>query len=73
MIRVMDGTGDSHIYWDKDDDKSIKNAKTKFKDFLKKGYKAYRVGEDEKKAGWPIKEFPEFAGALVLIPPMAGG
>ena len=73
IIRVMDGTGDSHIYWDPQDDKSIKNAKKKFEDFVKKGYKPYRVDGEEKKTGWPLKDFPEFAGTLVLIPPMAGG
>ena len=70
---VMDSSGDDTIYWDPQDDKSIKNAKKKFDEYIKKGYKVFRIDEGGKKSGRMLKEFPTFAAKLLFIPAMVGG
>lgn len=72
-MRIMCSIGDKKVEWDPQDDKSINNARKKFKDYLKKGYKIYRTDSSGKKRGWFVKEFPPHAGILVLIPPLVGG
>ena len=72
-MRVLSFEGDSNIFWDPDSDKSIANARRKFKDYLGKGFKAFRISGKGKKQGSPILDFPPHAAELLLIPPIAGG
>ena len=70
---IMCSKGDDTIYWDPQDDKSIKNAKEKFDKYIKKGFKVFRIDEEGKKSGRQLKNFPTFAAKLLLIPVMVGG
>jgi hypothetical protein len=72
-MAFLSSQGDSEIFWDADSDKSIENAKKKFKKFLGDGYKAFRMDPKGKKRGRQIFDFPPHAGELLLIPPIVGG
>ena len=72
-MKILSSEGDTNIFWDPDSDKSIANAKGKFKKLLGKGYKAFRLDGKGGKQGGPILDFPSHAAELLLIPPMAGG
>jgi hypothetical protein len=73
VMRVLSSEGDSEISWDPDSDKSIANAKAKFKKYLGKGYKAFRLDGKGNKRGRAILDFPPHAAELLFIPPIVGG
>lgn len=72
-MRILTKSGDDKVSWDPNDDKSTDFAEKQFNEYIKKGYKAYRLDEEGKKAGWPIKEFPPHAAKLLFIPKIVGG
>jgi hypothetical protein len=46
VMRVLDESGDSRIVWDRRDKNQVKEAFSKFRDFITKGYRAYVVRSD---------------------------
>lgn len=72
QMRIMDGTGDTKIIWDKSKKAEVDNAKNTFDDLKKKGYLAYTV-EDDGKAGEVVNRFNKNLEMIILAPPMAGG
>ena len=72
MLCVMDVSGDSKTIWDPDNSDEVTNAQRTFNDLKHKGYTAYRVREDGKKAEI-MREFDPAAGKVILSPAMAGG
>lgn len=73
---VIDGSGDTRITWDPEDEGSVKNAERTFKDLTKKGYMAYSVHEKGKNVGEKNKRITEFdpdLDKIIFIAPMSGG
>ena len=69
---VMDVSGDSKTIWDPENSDEVENAKRTFDGLKRKGYTAYRVRDDGKKAEI-MREFDPNAGKVILSPAMAGG
>jgi hypothetical protein len=71
-IRILDGTGDTKIIWNKDNDVEAQNAHETFAELTGKGFKAYSVRRGGGK-GVEIEKFNADAEKLILVPPMCGG
>ena len=72
MMKILNNTGDDRIIWDKDDGQEAKEAKAKFEELIKKGYKAYSVDVNGQK-NRRIEEFDVDAEEILMIPPTAKG
>lgn len=72
VMKVLSENGDDRITWKKEDGRAAKQAKVKFGELLKKGYKAYSVDVNGKK-NRRIKEFDVDAEEILMIPPTAKG
>lgn len=72
FMHIMDQTGHTSITWDPDVDVEVEVAKTTFNSLIKKGYSAFRVGENDER-GSRIKEFDPEAGKLMMVPQLQGG
>ena len=71
-MSIMDHTGDSKQMWDPNNPDEVSSARKTFNDLKAKGYTAYQVREDGKKAEI-MREFDPQAGKVILSPAMAGG
>jgi len=70
-MAIMSLKGDTKIFWDKNNEDEIANARRTFNDLKKKGYAAFRlVGNDR---GEQIHEFEASADRMIMVPPMKGG
>lgn len=69
---VMDRTGDSKSIWDPNNRDEVDQARKTFNDLKAKGYTAYHVRDDGKKAEI-MRDFDPHAGKVILSPAMAGG
>jgi len=67
VMKILDVTGDTRITWDKENGKEALEAKQKFQDLLKQGYKAYSVTASGNK-GRKIEEFDVDAQEILMIP-----
>jgi hypothetical protein len=67
VLKILDTTGDTRITWDKENGKEALEAKQKFQDLLKQGYKAYSVTASGNK-GRKIDEFDVDAQEILMIP-----
>ena len=67
VMKILDVTGDTRITWDKENGKEALEAKQKFQDLLKQGYKAYSVTVSGSK-GRRIEEFDVDAQEILMIP-----
>jgi len=67
VMKILDVTGDTRITWDKENGKEALEAKQKFQDLLKQGYKAYSVTVSGSK-GRRIDEFDVDAQEILMIP-----
>lgn len=72
VMRVLNDSGDDRIVWDRDNGFEAMDAKKKFEDLLRKGYKAYSVRADGKK-GRRIKEFDVDAEDIIMVPKTSAG
>lgn len=72
IMRILSESGDDRIVWDKEDGYEAKEAKAKFSELLKKGYKAYSVDSKGQK-NRRIKEFDVDAEEILMVPPTAAG
>ena len=72
-MAVMDHTGDTKIIWSKDNEDEVENARRSFKDFVKKGYKAFRVEGKKGEKGEQMDEFDPDAERIIFVKAMAGG
>lgn len=66
VIKILSENGDDRIVWDKDDGREAKEAKAKFQELLKKGYKAYSVDASGNK-GRKIEEFDVDAEEILMV------
>jgi 23S rRNA G2069 N7-methylase RlmK/C1962 C5-methylase RlmI len=67
VMKILDVNGDTRITWDKENGKEALEAKQKFEDLLKQGYKAYSVTASGNK-GRRIEEFDVDAQEILMIP-----
>ena len=72
VLKILCEKGDERIVWDKEDGKEGKQAKAKFEEFMKKGYKAYSVDRNGNK-NRRIEEFDVDAEEVLMIPETAKG
>jgi len=72
IMKILNNKGDERIVWDKDDGPEAMMAKERFKDLLKKDYKAYSVDVKGKK-NRSIEEFDVDAEEILMIPPTSAG
>ena len=71
-IKIMDGTGDTRLTWDADNDDEVTAARKTFKELTGKGYAAFSM----KKNGEPsvkVTEFDPWSEKIILVPPIQGG
>ena len=71
-ISVMGREGDSKHFWNKDVPIEAKIAGKVFKQYAKKGYRAFSMTEKGDQ-GEIMDEFDPAAGVILFVPPMAGG
>jgi len=71
-MAVMDQTGDTKSIWDAGNPDEVEAARDQFNKLKRKGYVAYRVGEDGK-ATEVMREFDPRAEKVILRPQAAGG
>jgi hypothetical protein len=72
IMKILCATGDERVVWDKNDGPEALQAKERFKDLLKQGYKAYSVDSKGKK-NRPIEEFDVDAEEILMIPKTVKG
>jgi len=72
VLKILNELGDERIIWEKEDGREAKEAKKKFVDYIKKGYKAYSVDARGKK-NMRIDEFDVDAEEILMVPPTAKG
>lgn len=71
-LAIMNGSGDTKLIWDSENEDEVENAKETFNRLTKKGYAAFSVNTKGKQDE-VIKKFDANAERIILIPPMAGG
>lgn len=72
VLKILCEKGDERIVWDKENGHEAKEAKAKFSEFLKKGYKAYSVDSKGQK-NRRIEEFDVDAEEILMIPQTVKG
>jgi hypothetical protein len=72
VLKILCEKGDERIVWDKDNGREAKEAKAKFLELLKKGYKAYSVDNNSQK-NIQIEEFDIDAEEILMIPQTVAG
>jgi hypothetical protein len=72
VMKILCPAGDERVVWDKDNGQEAMQAKERFKDLLKKKYKAYSVDARGKK-NRPIEEFDVDAEEILMVPPTSAG
>lgn len=72
QLKILGEKGDERIAWNKEDGRQALEAKEKFEDHLKKGWKAYSVDSKGNKR-MLIEEFDIDAEEILMIPPTAAG
>ena len=72
VLKLLTENGDDRIVWDKDNGREAMQAKKKFEEFLKKGYKAFSVDEQGNRSR-KITEFDVDAEEILMTPPTSKG
>jgi hypothetical protein len=67
VFRVMSENGDDRVIWDRTDPAQVREAYSKFGDFMSRGYTAYAVGDDGRK-GHRIDTFDPSLQEVLLVP-----
>lgn len=71
-LEIMDLTGDSKVFWDRNNPDEVAAARVSFDALKTKGYSAYKLGEDGS-TGEQIREFDATAERIIMRPAMRGG
>jgi hypothetical protein len=71
-LRILNGTGDTKIIWDSNNEEEVKVAKKTFDELTAKHFAAFSVKKDGSKDK-KISVFEPEAEKIILIPPMSGG
>jgi len=76
---LLDRTGDSKTVWDPTRPAEVEAAQAQFNKLVtcpapgEKPYSAFRATADGEKSSQKMTKFDPKAGAVILVPPMAGG
>lgn len=70
-LRILGGTGDTKMSWDRRNEIEVKAAKETFEKRIKEGWSAFKDKFGTK--GEKIKIFDPDAERIVLVPPISGG
>lgn len=71
-MRVLCLQGDAKVEWDAENEDEVGVARKAFREYAKKGFKAFRMtGRGTK--GDPIEEFDPEAEEILFVPPVRGG
>lgn len=71
-MRILSQNGDDRVIWDRTEKAQVKEAFTKFRDMMKKGYTAYAANADGKR-GHKITEFDPGLQEIILVPKTVPG
>lgn len=71
-LEIMDRTGDTKVFWDRNNSVEVAAAKAQFDLLSGKGYAAFKLNSDGLK-GELIREFDPNAERIQLVPAKAGG
>ena len=72
-LAIMNGTGDTKVIWDPENEAEVKNAREMFDNLVKgKGFAAWSVNKKGNKDE-RVTKFDPAEEKLILVPPMAGG
>jgi len=71
-LAIIDGTGDTKVLWDKNNEDEVEAAEEQFDTLIEKGFTAYSVKKDGEK-GKKITKFDSDAGKIIMVPKIIGG
>jgi hypothetical protein len=72
ILKILTDKGDERVTWNKENGREAKEAKNKFEELLKKGYKAYSVDSLGKKKR-KIEEFDVEAEEILMVSSLSRG
>ena len=72
VMKILSPKGDERLVWDQDNGPEAKEAKSKFKELIKKGYSAFSVDHESKK-NRKITEFDVEAEEILMVPATVKG
>jgi len=71
LIRVLDDNGDSRILWNRKRQAEVEDARRRFDEYMKKGYRAYVCRSDGSK-GARVETFDALLEEIIVAPGQAG-
>ncbi|MHA2323129.1 MAG: hypothetical protein ACXACG_15970 [Candidatus Thorarchaeota archaeon] len=72
-MRIIDGSGDTKLIWDRDNTAEVTNARNTFNDLVKnKKFAAFSVKKTGSKKD-QVYKFDPNAEKLIMVPPIQGG
>jgi len=72
IMKILTENGDERLVWDMDNGQEAKEAKKKFMELIRRGYKAYSVDHQGKK-NRKIEEFDVEAEEILMVPETVQG
>lgn len=66
LMRVLDDNGDTRLVWNRRDQGEVEEARAKFDEYVKKGYRAYLCRSDGSK-GRRIETFDSLLEEMILM------
>lgn len=72
-MAILDPTGDTKVFWDKDNPDEVANARRTFNDLRAKGFLAYKLSGRGDSKGEVLHEFDARAERIILTPAHQGG
>jgi len=71
-MRILDGSGDTKVVFDPENEDEVEAAEAQFDSLIEKGFTAYSVKKDGSQ-GKIMKKFNPKAGKIIMIPQLEGG
>lgn len=72
VLAKLNDEGDRRVPWDPTNPAQVEEARTKFHEYIRSGYRAFKMGR-RGQPGDRISEFDPNAGEILFIPQHAGG
>jgi len=72
-LRIMGRPGDTKLIWDIENEAEVDNAERTFNDLVGKGFTAFEVKGRKGDKGEKMTAFDADAGAIIMVPRLAGG
>jgi len=72
-LRIMGRPGDTKLIWDIENEAETENAKRTFDDLVAKGFTGFEVKGRKGEKGERMAAFDADAGAIIMVPRLAGG